>query len=46
MHVCAYAHGGQRCQLELAIQAVVSLLTLVLETELWSSETAVQALNH
>lgn len=22
MHVSAYAHGGQRCQLELAMQAV------------------------
>lgn len=41
MHVSAYAHGGQRCQLELAMQAVVSLLTRVLETELWFSGRAV-----
>lgn len=41
MHVSAYAHGGQRCRLELAMQAVVSLLTRVLETELWFSGRAV-----
>lgn len=41
MHVSAYAHGGQRGQLELAIQTVVSLLIPVLETELWFSGRAV-----
>lgn len=48
MHMCADACCSQRMfdSLELAVQVVGSCLTLMLGTELGSSERAAIALNH
>ena len=48
IHVCVGTYRGQRhwIPLEGELQVVVSCLSLVLGTELWSSVRAVHALNY